>query len=31
MEVAMVMGANPVGATGAIAPPRICQKELNIA
>jgi len=25
------MGANPAGATGAIAPPRICQEGLNIA
>jgi len=25
------MGANPGGATGAIAPPRICQKQLNTA
>jgi len=25
------MSANPGGATGAIAPPRICQKGLNIA
>ena len=25
------MGANPGGATGTIAPPRICHKGLNIA
>jgi len=25
------MGANPMGVTRVIAPPRICQKELNIA
>ena len=27
----LIMGANPGGATGAIAPPRICHKWLNIA
>ena len=30
-HVRMSMGANPGGATGAIAPPRICHEGLNIA